>query len=173
MVNRKLFVSALLGVSAVLAFTVIGACGDGPTGYGGPLRATTVDTQLRDFSFFYNQTAATSGNIAFDLSNIGAQEHELVIYKIPGKYEADPPLEEFVQMKLAGQEPGEFVGSIIVPAGGRDRLVLENQLEDGRYGVFCFLPDADNPGGPSHAELGMISEFLVGQPLKGPTNLSY
>ncbi|HEU0074257.1 MAG TPA: hypothetical protein VFS30_09610 [Dehalococcoidia bacterium] len=126
-----------------------------------PAGTTVVDMKLQEFAFVYDEAAVSSGNVAFNVVNGGAQEHELVILKIDealsasdlldvlseeGDTEGSPPFEDFGFLGIF--EPGE---------GGT--AALAHPLDAGKYVFICFLPDVDDV---PHAFKGMISEFTVG-----------
>ena len=118
-----------------------------------PTGMTIVDVGLTEFAFVYNPAALTSGNVAFKLENVGEQEHQLLIAKVP----EGPPLFDL----LTQDDVVEFVGGIDVEPGTQRNLVFTEALPPGRYAVVCFLPDVNDPEGTPHAFKGMMSEFTI------------
>lgn len=123
--------------------------------------ATLVDVGLQEFGFVYDKEAVSSGNVAFNVENVGTQDHELVILKVDpglstsdlldvlseeGDTEGPPPFEDFGFLGVYG--PGES-----------GTAALSHPLDSGSYVFICFLPDTD---GVPHAFKGMISPFTVG-----------
>ena len=45
--------------------------------------------------------------------------------------------------------------------GETANVVFAESLEPGRYGVFCFFPDVNDPEHTPHALKGMFAEFSI------------
>lgn len=127
-----------------------------------PPGVPTVDMTLQEYAFVYNEAAiqAADGNFAFEVTNAGEEEHEIVVLGI----DSDQSLQELLE---AGDpesedlpEGLEFItfGGIFEP-GETGTTVFDQPLGPGRYGLVCFIP---SPEGVPHAFLGMISEFEIG-----------
>ena len=128
-----------------------------------PPGVPAVDLSLQEYAFNYNPAAiqAADGNFAFKVTNVGQQEHEVVLLKIDSDkplldllQSADPESEDLPQ----GLEFAQF-GGVFAP-GTSGTVIFDQPLSNGRYGLVCFLP---SPEGVPHAFLGMVSEFDVGQ----------
>ena len=129
-----------------------------------PEGVPVVDMVLQEYAFVYNEAAilAADGNFAFDVTNIGQEEHEIVIFGI----DSNDSLLEILQSSSEPESPDdlppglEFVtfGGVFEP-GQDGTVVLDQPLTAGRYGLVCFLPA---PDGTPHAFLGMVSEFEIG-----------
>jgi hypothetical protein len=125
-----------------------------PDGY------TTIDVDLDEFSFTFDTAAASEGGqIAFAAENVGEQEHELGLARIP----ADADINELL---MSEEEPEglEFFGAVFASPGETPNLVLTEPLDAGRYIFVCFLPDTEEgvgEDGTPHAFKGMVSEFTV------------
>ena len=120
-----------------------------------PSGATVIDMNLVDFAFVYNPLAVTSGNIAFQVENIGQQPHELAVFRLPSSMSVlealELPPEQFDVVGVGGSwEPGETTN-----------VIFTGPLDPGRYALVCFLPDITDPEGIPHAFKGMASEFTV------------
>lgn len=96
--------------------------------------------------------AVEAGRVVFAVTNTGELEHELLVVRLP---EDLPPLDEQLRgtnrrhvLPLAGLPP--------VPPGADATFAAD--LTAGRYGLVCFLTDAD---GQPHALEGMNAEFVV------------
>jgi len=128
-----------------------------------PEGVPAVPITLQEYVFVYNEDAilAADGNFAFEVTNVGQQEHEILIFRITSA----APLTDVVQT-IAGlgedEEPEgiEFVtfGGFFEP-GTEGTVILPEPLSPGRYGLVCFVPA---PDGTPHALLGMASDFSVG-----------
>ena len=121
-----------------------------------PAGVSTVDLRLQEFAFVYDRNAVAGGNVAFNISNVGQQMHEVLLAKL------DPNLNlQQAIMNPDGPPPPGF--DVLAhagpwPPGERTTLVFTQPLAAGRYAFLCFVPDAD---GTPHALKGMISEFTV------------
>lgn len=116
-----------------------------------------VTLQMNEFAFALIATDVTAQTIAFAAENVGEQEHEIALAKIP----ADADVQELLMTEE--DVPGfEFIGGA-GPAepGDTINLVLTSGLEPGRYLMVCFLPDTDDPEETPHAFKGMTSEFTI------------
>ena len=92
--------------------------------------------------------------MAFNISNVGGDHHEVALAQLP----EGMALEEAIGME------GPAEGVELVGVGGPwepgtdTTLVFTEELEAGRYGMFCFVEAAD---GTPHFALGMVAEFTV------------
>jgi hypothetical protein len=125
-----------------------------------PAGVEEVSVDALEFAFDLDTDAAASaeGGLAFSTNNIGQQEHELGLARIP----ADADIQELLQTEE--EVPGfEFLGGVgPIAAGESDALVMLEPLAPGRYLMVCFLPDTSAVGeGQPHALLGMVREFTV------------
>lgn len=123
-----------------------------------------VDVTAREYEFEGVPKTVKAGTVAFNLTNEGAEVHELVIFRIKG----DESLKEILKLPEKKQEKKvQFLGGIFAPQGVTDATILE--LKPGRYGVICFVavgttdPNAEHEEGDakSHAEEGMYKGFKV------------
>jgi hypothetical protein len=123
---------------------------------------TAVGVELTEMAFNLDTPAAASGDLAFDMTNTGAQTHELVLFGVP----ADADILELLQQ----EEPeGVVFAGVIAPVlpGQSAQMRFVEPLEAGRYALVCFLPNTDETlgeVGTPHAFLGMVNEFSVGTP---------
>lgn len=101
------------------------------------------------FSFSPNVPA---GRVVFDVDNVGAIDHALTLIELPDDY---PPLDE--QLHSEVRRGAATIARVPArPPGGGSRFAVD--LHPGRYGLVCFLTDAD---GVIHALKGMNAEFRV------------
>ena len=116
--------------------------------------ATTFDLSTSEYAFIPAAQDVTAGSVAFNVSNVGGEEHEVFITKVP----EDLDIEQALQSE---EEPEgvEDIGSIVGLLPGTDAtLLFQDDLTPGRYALLCFVSDAE---GTPHAFLGMIGEFTV------------
>jgi hypothetical protein len=133
-----------------------------------PEGVPAVQMLLDEYSFNYNAAAiqAADGNFAFQVSNVGEEEHEIVLFEIT----TSAPLGDVVDAiaESGEDEQPEGVGAIeflgFFTPGTDGTAIPSAPLAQGRYGLICFIPAAD---GTPHAFLGMVSEFTVGQEAGG------
>lgn len=118
-----------------------------------PGGTTAVDVSLREYEFDFDAGAITDGNVAFRLTNDGAEDHEIALSKIP----EDLDIEQALQ---SDEEPEgtEDIASMGVAVGESANMVFTEPLGPGRYAVLCFVGAED---GTPHALLGMWSEFTI------------
>jgi len=120
-----------------------------------PASATAVDLSLQEYAFVYDKASITSGNLAFRVKNIGRENHEVALAKIP----ANVDLLELLQMEDEDIPGFEFIGQAEFDSGQESTLVFTGPLAAGRYAMVCFF---ESPQGVPHAFLGMVSEFNIG-----------
>jgi hypothetical protein len=125
-----------------------------------PDGVTAISVDLNEFAFGFIPTDVTSGNIAFEASNVGEQNHEIGVAKIP----EDADLDELLMTEE--DVPGfVFLGAAEAAPGEDTSLVFAEPLAPGRYAMVCFLPNTEEgPEGTPHAFLGMATEFTVPTP---------
>jgi hypothetical protein len=116
---------------------------------------TDVKVTLKDFRFVLPDTMK-SGPLTMQVSNQGAQAHEMVLVKLaPGKTVSDALV--YLQSP-SGPPPGTVAGGLAVLGVGKTVWLMVH-LAPGNYVTECSLLDAAS--GKSHAELGMIAAFTV------------
>lgn len=103
-----------------------------------------------------------AGTVAFTLANVGAQPHELDVYRIDEGVPQTFP--EIVVLPVEQREAMlTDVGRISTDPGLTETAFMT--LVPGRYGVTCLVPEGSTPTaegtGPPHATLGMVAEFEV------------
>jgi hypothetical protein len=127
-----------------------------------PPGVPSTDLALQEYSFNFNKAAvqAADGNIAFRATNVGQEEHEILVLRLDTNKDLGGIVEDIAQSESEDFPPGiDFVtfGGVLRP--GQSTNVILTDLEPGRYGFICFLP---SPDGTPHAFLGMINDFTVG-----------
>jgi hypothetical protein len=122
-----------------------------------PAGADVVEMELRDFAFGVDveSDAVKSGDFALHVTNIGSQQHEVVLVELP----AEGTIEELLQDDSFQPEP--IIVKFPYSPTDESNTVLPAPLTAGRYGFVCFLPDTSDPEGTPHAFKGMVQEFTV------------
>ncbi len=122
-----------------------------------PDGATEAAVELVDSRYLFANDRDTfpAGDLAIQAANDGTQPHDLFVFKLPegvsvqDSYEVNDPAE-------VGAEYIGLFGAVEPGAGG---TWLLDDLEPGRYGYFCWVPD--QLSGAPHAFDGMSGEFTV------------
>jgi uncharacterized cupredoxin-like copper-binding protein len=131
-----------IGLAALAMLVLATACSGGGGSSGG---SGAVDVSLNEFSITPSVATAKGGQVTFDVSNDGAETHEMVVVKTDADA-ADIPLESG-----KASEKGS-VGEIAdLPAGQSKSLTLN--LSQGHYVLLCNLP--------GHYTGGMRVNFTV------------
>ena len=119
-----------------------------------PEGTTAVDLTLTEYKFTFDEATITSGNIAFNVSDIGGEQHVVDLSKIP----EDLDIEQALQSEE--EPPGiERVGNIEpLDPGGESTMVFTEPLGPGRYVMICWVEAAD---GEPHFAKGMWAEFTI------------
>lgn len=114
-----------------------------------------VEVTLEDFRFIVPATMR-SGPLTMQVTNQGAQAHQMVLLKLaPGKNAGD--VLTYLQSP-SGRPPGAVAGGLAV-LGVAKTAWLVVDLAVGKYVMVCTL--LDPASGKSHAELGMLAAFTV------------
>lgn len=115
-----------------------------------PAGPRVVRVDMAEYRFVYEAPAA-AGRVLLRVRNTGRVPHTLTVIPLPDDI---PPIKE----QLAGTERrgiDPFAGTSVQAPGASTSFAVD--LAPGvRYAFVCFLGDA---AGPSHATLGMASEF--------------
>ena len=128
-----------------------------------PPTATTVVIEMSEFAFAVDSRGIRDGNIALAIGNGGLQDHEAVVARI----DKDTKLDELVPaiaQSAEGETPAgveEIVAFGAYEPGETANVVFAEPLEPGRYAVFCFFPDVNDPEHTLHALKGMFAEFTI------------
>lgn len=119
-----------------------------------PDGVTAVDLALTEYKFNFDEAAITDGNIAFNVSNIGGEQHVVDLAKIPEDLDIEQALQS--EEEPPGIEPIGYIDPI--DPGGETTMVFTEALEPGRYAMICWVEAAD---GEPHFAKGMWAEFTV------------
>lgn len=133
-----------------------------------PASDLTVD--MFDFGFGHLPTEMAAGPQVWKVDNIGAQLHELVVYRLAegvafeqaqamlSEPPADAPAGAEASPVAAGEPPFVGVAGVAPVASGFANWLVAD-LEAGDYFAICFIPDPET--GAPHFALGMVMPFTV------------
>ena len=109
--------------------------------------ATLVDTELAEWSIAVSPDTVDDGATRFEIANVGASVHELVVIRTDLDPEALPTSESKVD-----ESQLEVIGATqLIDPGALDTISL--RLPAGRYALICNIP--------GHYDLGMHTGFSV------------
>lgn len=122
-----------------------------------PDGATEVDVETVDnlYRFPSDENTFPAGDLALQVANKGAQEHNLFVVMLPEGVSVEEAYDVADPADVGAEYSGLF-GS--VQPRSATTWLLEG-LEPGRYGYFCWVWDSRQ--GAIHANLGMAGEFTV------------
>ncbi len=131
-----------------------------------PVPQTDVEVTLKDFEIVMPKSIS-EGTKSWMVTNVGAQEHELVYFQLaPGK-----TLDDLLSEPEDENAPPPFDIATLGGAPGMVAGVMQwspAAPKPGRYVAVCFIEDPATQ--KPHAALGMVTEFTVGT-AAGPGNL--
>jgi plastocyanin len=123
-----------------------------------------------NYAFSGMPAAVKAGVASIRFTNEGTEVHEMVLFHIAdGVTESIDELLALPEEEVAAK--AEFLGVAFAMPDAGDTAFYD--LEPGRYGYLCFLPEGSTPenlpglmdgsfeGGPPHFTLGMKGEFTV------------
>lgn len=119
-----------------------------------PEGTTAVDLALTEYAFNFDEAAITDGNIAFNASNIGGEQHFVFVAKVP----EDLDIEQAIRSDEEPEGAEDIGGTDVLEPGDETTLVFADPLGPGRYVMLCFVEAAD---GEPHALKGMWAEFTI------------
>jgi hypothetical protein len=122
-----------------------------------PSGTNTVDVDLDEFSFVYNEQIS-NGKLAFKADNVGELLHEMVLLKVPASFNLQSLLTPSDELP-AGVDVVGFLGPL--EPDDNANMVFTEDLASGRYVMVCFLPDESDPAETPHVARGMAREFSV------------
>ncbi|HEU5153706.1 MAG TPA: hypothetical protein VFU03_03150 [Gemmatimonadales bacterium] len=120
------------------------------------LSGQTDTITVTEYAFTQTPTL-TSGHHTILVRNAGAQDHEVVLVKLP----PGVTVEAFAKWTdtMKGEPPGMPLGGVTALSSG-ESADFTVDLTPGDYAMICFVPDAKD--GKTHYQHGMMTEFKVG-----------
>lgn len=122
----------------------------------------------REYAFDGVQDQYSPGEYGFELTNSGAEAHEMAVVKV--KEGETRPIADIMQLPEEEQEQAaEYIGGTVA-CPGKTAEALGLTLEQGRYSMICFNPVGLTPEvrkegaeelGPPHFSRGMVKDFTV------------
>jgi hypothetical protein len=128
-----------------------------------------IDVSMQDYAFDGIPDEIDKGTVAFNLTNEGAELHELAIVRLKG----DATLEDLLALpEDASEEDLAELASEVRGGGfafpGDSDVALITLKKPGDYAALCFIPVGTTPeageeggSGPPHYIEGMAAEFEV------------
>lgn len=118
-----------------------------------------VNLELNEFAFGFNATEIEDGNFAFVAKNVGKQNHQVLVLKVPEGLD----IQEFIQSEEEAEVEGveDIAFTLPFPPDDEANVVFDEPLEPGRYALLCFVPDSEDPERTPHALKGMTAEFTI------------
>jgi hypothetical protein len=111
---------------------------------------------------------ADAGTLLVKFDNVGSEVHEAAFFAISDA--ATAPLSDLVNLPPEqAANVATYVGGTYALPGGSSYTTVD--VEDGRYGIICFVPigltpddltSGEQPDGKPHYTEGMLAEFRVG-----------
>jgi len=136
-----------------------------------PVEAPEADVtaELTEFAFALPETM-DAGPQTWEISNIGKQPHELMIFKVEDDANLEDVTAKFMDAIMAAssqqagppQMPYESAFSWS-PMSPDTHAWVEVDLEPGTYVVICFIPDLSSQEMVSHFQHGMIKLITVSE----------
>jgi hypothetical protein len=120
------------------------------------LSGATDTLTVTEYSFTQTPTL-TPGHHTILVRNTGAQDHEVLLVKLP----PGVTIEAFAKWTdtMKGEPPGMPMGGVTAIGSG-ESADFTVDLTAGDYAFICFVPDAKD--GKPHFVHGMVTQFKVG-----------
>ncbi len=135
---------------AVLVVVLAPGCGR-PSGAALPPAPATIAVTMAEYRFV-TKPFVTAGRVQFRVKNHGRIPHQVDLVRLPDDL---VPGGLDAQLRSAKRRPVNLVSSVAAERPG-EATVFAADLVPGRYGLVCFLTDAD---GVTHARKGMSAEL--------------
>lgn len=119
----------------------------------GPVTATLVEYAIQ-----LSKMPGNARSVTFNVKNIGATEHELVVLKTDFAA-TDLPTKNDGSVDEAGTGVTNVGETGDMPAGGSKPLTVD--LQPGHYVLICNIVQTANGRTVSHYQKGMTTEFTV------------
>lgn len=132
-----------------VGFTVIGDSGMASSAKPVPESTGKVSVIEQNYGIYLNTSAVPAGQVQFDLSNLGPDQHEFVVFKTDLAADALPV--ENGQVNESAPSLQKMDEQQEYPSGESRTLTLN--LDPGHYVLICNLP--------GHYQQGMYVDFTV------------
>ena len=130
-----------------------------------PAGVATINVDLNEFAFGVDPStiAEAKGQFALVANNVGKQEHELGLARIPDNSTVSDLVQQLKDSGPNAEPPGvTFIAGTGAKPGEKSNLVFAEPLAAGHYVMICFRPDTtEGPNGTPHAVKGMVRDFTV------------
>jgi hypothetical protein len=134
--------------------------------------ATVVALKAMDYAFQLSEATVPPGEVAFDFSNAGKEQHELTMFKAPDGValdDAKATLENVDGSELEDIPDGYEAAHVgFLEVDQNQSVAFAEPLAAGTYVLACYIPQGGfgdegpvNPEGKPHIQLGMINLLTV------------
>jgi hypothetical protein len=120
---------------------------------------STVQVELSEFTI-ETEGEASAGNVAFELVNVGAEPHEMVV--VQGASLDDLPTDADGALDEGALESGALIGEVEPFPGEGETCEGTFELEAGDYVLLCNIVEEEDGEVESHLAEGMATTFSVG-----------
>lgn len=118
-----------------------------------------TDVAASEYSFGGVPPTLKPGATSLELTNRGAQKHEMRLLRIND--DVNDPIADIVKLpRTEMRKKTKSLGGDDEVDPGKTNYVVAD-LKPGRYALACFLTIGDAKDAPTHASKGMASEFKV------------
>ena len=163
MQTRRALTAGVLATGLALAL-LSGACAQQDDGG----EATTIGVTLQEWSVIPDESSAPAGEIGFEVSNAGEDDHEFMVVrtelgltalpsKKDGSFDEDGDDIEIVDATNAAAHGGDD-HETVEPGEAK---TFEYDLDEGSYVLMCNLVDEEDDEKEVHFKLGMRIPFEV------------
>ncbi len=119
----------------------------------------SVNITASEYAYSGVPKKVAPGPLSVQLANKGGEAHELSLFRINDG--VTDSVKDIVGLpREEAMKKVTRVGATFVGPGGSDYKVFN--LDKGRYGLACFVPQGKDHGGPPHTSEGMYASFSVG-----------
>lgn len=121
----------------------------------------STDAKITADEYQFESEGVKPGRNRLTFANAGEELHHIIALPL----NKGATIEEAKEVFAAEEEPEgpppvdfeRFQGTAVIDGG--EEQIAELRFDKGRYALVCFI--SNRSGGPSHAELGMVSELDV------------
>ena len=175
--GRIQYLASLLSVPAAIVLT-LAACGGDENGQtpnqpqevadaslATAVDPTVIDVQMDEYNFTFDASKVTSGNVVFNLENVGDYAHQFRLVQVP----KGPTLRDLVntvegdrQMIALTYYGGyQYLKFVTVEPGETAEVNFTEPLAPSLYTLICFARVPAEEPLYSHALRGMVADFTI------------